>query len=96
MLLELVRLQEIVQYEKNSQMAILHETSMHGWFIYGFQFVTLSGDQNEVFEYLVLQSLLLRPVHTPRDIGYFGTLYIFVTSWYKPYGIKSMNRYGIY
>ena len=34
---------------------------MYGWFIfiYSFQFVTLSGDQNEVFEYLVLQSLLL-------------------------------------
>ena len=32
---------------------------MHGWFIYGSQFVTLSGDQNEVFESLVLQSLLL-------------------------------------
>ena len=34
---------------------------MHGWFIYviySSQFVTLSGDQNEVFEYPVLQSLL--------------------------------------
>ena len=26
---------------------------MHRWSIYGFQFVTLSGDQNELFEYLV-------------------------------------------
>ena len=32
---------------------------MNGWFIYGSQFVTMSGDQNEVFEYLVLESLLL-------------------------------------
>ena len=35
---------------------------MQGWFIYvinGSQFVTLSGDQNEAFEYPVLQSLLL-------------------------------------
>ena len=61
MLLELVCLQEIVQYE-TSQFIDSTCTSMHGWFIYviyGSQFVTLSGDQNEVFEYLVLQSLLL-------------------------------------
>ena len=36
------------------------------------------------------------PVHTPRDIGYFGMVYIFLTSWYKPYGIKSISRYRIY
>ena len=62
MLLELVSLQEIVQYEPN-QFIDSSCTSMHGWsiyVIYGFQFVTLSGDQNEVFEYLVLQSLLLK------------------------------------
>ena len=61
MLLEIVWLQEIVQYE-TSQFIDSTCTSMHGWFIYviyGSQFVTLSGDQNEVFEYLVLQSLLL-------------------------------------
>ena len=39
--------------------AALTCTSMDGWFIYGSQFVTLSGDQNEVFQYLILQSLLL-------------------------------------
>ena len=58
MLLELVWLQEIVQYE-TSQFIDSTCTSMHGWFIYGSQFVTLSGDKNEVFECLVLQSLLL-------------------------------------
>ena len=60
MLLELVWLQEIVQF-KTSQFIDSTCTSMHGWFIYiiyGSQFVTLSGDRNEVFEYLVLQSLL--------------------------------------
>ena len=58
MLLELVWLQEIEQYE-TSQFIDSTCTSIHGWFVYGSQFVTLSGDQNEVFEYLVLQSLLL-------------------------------------
>ena len=58
MLLELVWLQEIVQYE-SSQFIDSTCTSMHGWFIYGSKFVTLSDDQNEVFEYLILQSLLL-------------------------------------
>ena len=48
MLLELVWLQEIVQYE-TSQFIDSTCTYMHGWFIYGSQFVTLSGDQNEVF-----------------------------------------------
>ena len=61
MLLDLVWLQEILQYE-TSQFIDSTCTTMHGWFIYviyGSQFVTLSGDQNEVFEYQVLQSLLL-------------------------------------
>ena len=47
-----------VQYE-TSQFIDSTFTFMHGWFIYGSQFVTLSGDQNEVFESLVLHSLLL-------------------------------------
>ena len=55
MLLEPVWLQEIVQYE-TSQSIDSTCTSMHGWFIYGSHFVTLSGDQNEVFEHLVPQS----------------------------------------
>ena len=61
MLLELVWLQEIVQYEI-SQFIDSTSTSMHGLFIYviyGSHFESLSGDQNEVFEYLALQSLLL-------------------------------------
>ena len=60
-MLDLVWLQEKVQYE-TSQFIDSTCTSIHEWFIYviyGSQFVTLSGDQNEVFEYLVLQSLLL-------------------------------------
>ena len=41
------------------------DSTMHGWFnyvIYCSQIVTLSGDQHEVFESLVLQSLLQRPI----------------------------------
>ena len=49
---------QIVQHETSQSIDSTY-TSMHGWFIYGFQFVTLSGDQNEVFENLVPQSLLL-------------------------------------
>ena len=49
---------EIVQYE-TSQFIDSTFTSILGWFIYSSQFVTLSGDQNEVFKYLDLQSLLL-------------------------------------
>ena len=58
MLLELVWLQEIVHYE-TSQFIDSTCASMHAWFIYGSQFVTLSGDQIEVFKFLVLQFLLL-------------------------------------
>ena len=47
---------EIVQYEA-SQFIDPTFTSMHGWFIYGSQAIGLSGDQNELFEFLVLQSL---------------------------------------
>ena len=49
---------EMVQYE-STQFIDSTFAPMHGWFIYGFQFVTLSGDQIEVFGFLVLQSLLL-------------------------------------
>ena len=62
MLLDPVWRKETVQYE-TSQFIDSTCMIMHGWFkiyvVYGSHFVTLSGDQNEVFEYLVLQSLLL-------------------------------------
>ena len=48
---------EIVQYE-TSQFIDSTSTSIHEWFIYGFQVVTLSGGQNEVLEFLVIQYLL--------------------------------------
>ena len=81
-MLDLVWLQEKVQYE-TSQFIDSTCTSIHGWFIYviyGSQFVTLSGDQNEVFEYLVLQSLLLtvnfRKSNRQKIFGFFLNIWL--------------------
>ena len=60
MLLELVWLQEIHTIWNQSINGFY--MYVHAWFIYvmyGSQFMTLSDDRNEVFEYPVLQSLLL-------------------------------------
>ena len=50
---------------------------MHGCFIYGSQFVILQGAQNEVFEFQVLQSLLLtanfRKSNSQKIFVFFST-----------------------
>ena len=69
---------EIVKYE-TSQLFDSTFTFMHGWFIYGSVFVTLSGDQNDVFKYLVLQSLLLMANFRKSDRQKF--FFFFFTIW---------------
>ena len=84
---------EIVQYE-TSQFIDSTFTSMHGWFIYASQFVTLSGDQNDVFKYLVLQSKI--------NLTFTVSLFVYTKAFFFKFGegrnitIEAFKKYLLY